>query len=117
MMLPASILEYKERKASSYLQSPIMMNLHQQQLAGVQMRVGARITMDPTIKRLFVTCNFPSERDLSMAAPQSGHSSSLLNRNAKNGNTDANQRDLRVEMIPHDTLFRLRPQFVGTQGN
>ncbi|KAF9676460.1 hypothetical protein SADUNF_Sadunf08G0004300 [Salix dunnii] len=51
-------------------------------------------------------------RDLSMAAPQSGHSSSLLNRNTKNGNTDANQRDLRMEMIPHDTLFRLRPQII-----
>uniref|UniRef100_A0A6N2LQ49 Uncharacterized protein n=1 Tax=Salix viminalis TaxID=40686 RepID=A0A6N2LQ49_SALVM len=28
-----------------------------------------------------------------------------------NGNTDANHGDLRMEMIPHDTLFRLRPQF------
>ncbi|CAK7323720.1 unnamed protein product [Dovyalis caffra] len=42
-------------------------------------------------------------RDLSKAAPQTGHSSSLLNRNAMNVNTDANQRDPRVEWNGNDS--------------
>ena len=57
------IVECNGIKGSSPLQSPIMMTLHRQLLAGVQMRSGAPIAMDPNIKRLcecliLVTCDF-----------------------------------------------------------
>lgn len=57
------IVECNGIKASSPLQSPIMMTLHRQLLAGVQMRAGAPIAMDPNIKRpcecfILATCDF-----------------------------------------------------------